>query len=298
MVARGLVRGGAPAKRRRPTREIARAVMIHTILIAGGLLVLVPFFWMISTSLKHEYDAFRLPPEWIPTDPVWENYQTAIFGYFDFLRATFNTLTITVGVLVGRLLSASLVAFGFARIRFFGRNALFVLVLTTLMVPHHVTIIPTYILFKQIGWLDTFLPLIVPAWAGGGAFFIFLLRQFIMTIPTELDDAARLDGCGWFGIYFRIILPLTKPALASVAIFSFMQTWNDFFNPLIFLRSPNLRTLAVGLHYYSSAATSFTRPDTTVVMAAATLIMIPPLLLFFFAQRFFIQGVVVSGVKG
>jgi ABC-type glycerol-3-phosphate transport system permease component len=166
------------------------------------------------------------------------------------------------------------------------------------MVPHQVTIIPLYILFKELGWLNTYLPLIVPAWFGGGAFYVFLLRQFIMTISPELDDAARIDGCGWFGIYRRIILPLIAPALASVAIFSFLASWNDFFGPLIFLNDNKLYTLAIGLHFYTNAASLSSRPETTVVMAGSTLIMLPPLLLFFFAQRFFIQGVVVSGVKG
>lgn len=273
-------------------------LLTHAVVIAGGLATMVPFFWMLSTSVKHEYDAFQIPPVWIPADPQWTNYRAALFDYFNFLQALANTLTVTVGVLIGRLVTASMVAFGFARTRFVGRGPLFLMVLSTMMVPHHVTVLPLFILFKELDWLGTFLPLIVPAWTGGGAFFIFLLRQFMMTVHPELDDAARIDGCGWFGIYARIILPLIKPALASVAIFSVMQTWNDFFYPLIFLRTPNLHTLAIGLHYYSNAATSYTRPDTTIVMAGATLIMIPPLLLFFFAQRFFIQGVVVSGVKG
>jgi multiple sugar transport system permease protein len=270
----------------------------HALIVAGGVLVMVPFFWMLSTSLKPEWEAFQIPPAWLPEEPLWQNYHDAVFKYFNFLQYGLNTLTITLSVLVGRVLSASLVAFGFARVRFVGRSFLFMLVLSTLMVPHQVTIIPLYILFKEVGWLNTFLPLIVPAWFGGSAFSIFLLRQFIMTVNPELDDAARIDGCGWFGIYARIVMPLIRPALAAVAIFSFLATWNDFFNPLIFLRSSDLYTLAIGLHFYTNSASSATRPVITHVMAGATLIMIPPLLLFFFAQRFFIQGVVFSGVKG
>ena len=284
--------------RRRPRREIIKSLTIHAALITGGAIVMVPFFWMLSTSLKQQWDAFQIPPQWIPWDFVWQNYEAAVFDYFNFQRAFVNTMIITVAVLAGRLITGSLVAFGFARIRFFGRGVLFILVLSTLMIPQQVTIIPRYILFRDLGWLGTFWPLIVPYWGGGGAFFIFLMRQFIRSIPTELDDAARVDGAGWFRIYFEIILPQIKPALAAVAIFSFLDTWNDFFEPLIFLRQPELQTLAVGLHYYSSAATAFTQPDTTVMMAGATLIMLPPLLLFFFAQRIFIQGVVVSGIKG
>lgn len=277
-------------------RKVLPGVIVHLLLVTGGTLVLLPFFWMISTSLKYDFDAFQIPPQWVPWDFRWQNYEAALFDYFNFVQALGNTLIITFATLAGRLLFASLVAFGFARIPFFGRGPLFILVLSTLMVPHQVTIIPRYILFREMDWLNTFLPLIVPAWTS--AFFIFLLRQFIMTIPTELDDAARIDGAGWFRIYWQIIMPQIRPALAAVAIFSFLDTWNDFFEPLIFLRTPNLHTLAVSLHYYSSAATAFTSPDTVVLMAGAVMIMIPPLLLFFFAQRIFIQGVVVSGIKG
>ncbi len=284
--------------RRRPTRAIVLSAISHLVVAAGGLILMVPFLWMVSTSLKHEWEAFVIPPQWIPDELLWDNYRRAIFDYYNFALYGANTTIITVGTLVGRLITASMVAFGFARIRFPGRGVLFILVLGTLMVPHQVTIVPLYILFKELGWLDTFLPLIVPAWVGGGGFYIFLLRQFIMTVNPELDDAARIDGCGWLGIYLRIIVPLITPALAAVAIFSFLSTWNDFFNPLIFLRSNENFTLAIGLHFYTSAASASTKPETTVVMAGSTMIMIPPLLLFFFAQRYFIQGVVFSGIKG
>jgi ABC-type glycerol-3-phosphate transport system permease component len=288
------------ARRRRPWTTHAGIVLTHLVLISGCVVLMVPFFWMVSTSLKHEWEAYRIPPQWIPTELVWSNYYDAVFKYFNFVRYGLNTLTITVGVLVGRLLSASLVAFGFARVRFFGRDALFILVLSTLMVPHQVTLIPLYVLFNSIGWLNTYLPLIVPAWFGGGAFFIFLLRQFMMGISPELDDAARIDGCGWLGIYGRILLPLIKPALAAVAIFSFLGTWNDFFGPMIILRDTSLFTLAIGLQVYSSAGLAGTgsMPVIAVVMAGATIIMLPPLLLFFFSQKYFIQGVVFTGLKG
>ena len=284
--------------RRRPTGAIFLSAISHFVVAAGGLILMVPFLWMVSTSLKHEWEAFLIPPQWIPDEFLWDNYRRAIFDYYNFALYGANTTIITVGTLVGRLITASMVAFGFARIRFPGRGVLFILVLGTLMIPHQVTIVPLYILFQEFGWLNTFLPLIVPAWVGGGGFYIFLLRQFIMTVNPELDDAARIDGCGWLGIYLRIIMPLITPALAAVAIFSFLSTWNDFFNPLIFLRSNEKFTLAIGLHFYTSAASASTKPETTVVMAGSTMIMIPPLLLFFFAQRYFIQGVVFSGIKG
>lgn len=285
-------------RRRRPLRSILGSVMSHAVIIIGALIVLVPFIWMLEASVKTESDAFTIPPEWIPREWIWSNYSDAIFKYFNFIQYGENTVIITLGVLVGRLISTSLVAFGFARVRFVGKNVLFLLMLSTLMVPPQVTLVPLYVLFKNLGWLDTFLPLIVPSFFGGGAFFIFLLRQFIMTINPELDDAARIDGCGWIGIYYRIILPQIKPALAAVAIFSFLGTWNDFLFPLIILSSNAHFTLAIGLYFYTSASSGATRPVIPVQMAGATLIMIPPLLLFFFAQRFFIQGVVVSGIKG
>jgi ABC-type glycerol-3-phosphate transport system permease component len=253
---------------------------------------------MVSTSLKPEYEVYLLPPTWIPSEFQWIHYYQAFVDYFNFAQYGSNTMVITLGVLAGRLLSASLVAFGFARIRFIGRDLIFILVLSTMMVPGQVTIIPLYILFVELGWLNTFWPLIVPTWFGGGAFFIFLLRQFILTINPELDDAARIDGCGWLGIYARITLPLIKPALAAVAIFSFLGTWNDFFGPLIFLRSRDMLTLAVGLHFMASAASSSVRPNLPHLMAGSTMILLPPLLVFFFAQRYFIQGVTFSGIKG
>jgi len=279
------------------TRALERSV-IHVILLVGSISMLFPLYWMISTSLKPQHEVFLLPPTWFPSDFQWIHYRQAFVDYFNFAQYGSNTMIITLGVLVGRLLSASLVAFGFARIRFIGRDVIFILVLSTMMVPGQVTIIPLYILFKELEWLNTFYPLIVPAWFGGGAFFIFLLRQFILTINPELDDAARIDGCGWLGIYARITMPLIKPALAAVAIFSFLGTWNDFFGPLIFLRSRDMLTLAVGLHFMATAASSSVRPNLPHLMAGSTMILLPPLLVFFFAQRYFIQGVTFSGIKG
>ena len=288
----------AASKRHWRHVQMIRSVISHSVVILGGLFVILPFYWMVTASLKTEWEAFQIPPTWIPNEWMWVNYENALFAYVPFGRYFLNTTVITVGVLAGRLISASLVAFAFARMKFFGRNVLFMLVLSTLMVPYQVTVIPLFIIYRQIGLIDTYGPLIAPAWLGGGAFFIFLLRQFIMTVNHELDDAARIDGCGWFGIFWRIVLPMITPALAAVAIFSFLWTWNDFFNPLIFLRSNDKFTLAVGLHFFAKLASPTLRPVVTEVMAGATIIMIPPLLLFFFAQKYFIQGVVFSGIKG
>jgi ABC-type glycerol-3-phosphate transport system permease component len=297
----GQVSGTADARNLRRKAESARALeraAIHLVLLIGAVAMLFPLYWMVSTSLKPEYEVYLLPPTWIPSEFQWIHYYQAFVDYFNFAQYGSNTMVITLGVLAGRLLSASLVAFGFARIRFIGRDLIFILVLSTMMVPGQVTIIPLYILFVELGWLNTFWPLIVPTWFGGGAFFIFLLRQFILTINPELDDAARIDGCGWLGIYARITLPLIKPALAAVAIFSFLGTWNDFFGPLIFLRSRDMLTLAVGLHFMASAASSSVRPNLPHLMAGSTMLLVPPILVFFFAQRYFIQGVTFSGIKG
>jgi multiple sugar transport system permease protein len=282
----------------RPATRLERGLS-HALIVAGGVLVMVPFFWMLSTSLKPEWEAFQIPPAWLPEEPLWQNYHDAVFKYFNFLQYGLNTLTITLSVLVGRVLSASLVAFGFARVRFVGRSFLFMLVLSTLMVPHQVTIIPLYILFKEVGWLNTFLPLIVPAWFGGSAFSIFLLRQFIMTVNPELDDAARIDGCGWFGIYARIVMPLIRPALAAVAIFQFLQHWNDFFLPVIYINSRDNWTLALALNALRRQRDggSF-NTDLEILMAATVVVMIAPLAVFFVAQKYFIQGIVFTGVKG
>ncbi len=278
--------------------QMLRSFLSHGVVILAALFVILPFFWMITASFKSEWEAFQIPPTWIPNEWMWVNYHNALFSYVPFGRYFLNTVVITSAVLVGRLMTASLVAFAFARMRFFGRNVLFVLVLSTLMVPFQVTVIPLFIIYRQVSLIDTYWPLIAPAWFGGGAFFIFLLRQFIMTVNPELDDAARIDGCGWLGLYWRIVLPLITPALAAVAIFSFLWTWNDFFNPVIFLRSNDNFTLAVGLHFFARLASPTLQPVVTEVMAGATIIMVPPLLLFFFAQKYFIQGVVFSGIKG
>jgi ABC-type glycerol-3-phosphate transport system permease component len=210
-----------------------------------------------------------------------------------FLR---NTVVITFGAMVGQIASTALVAFGFARLRGRGSNVLFVLLLSTIMLPIHVTLIPTFVLFRQLGWIDTFLPLIVPAFFGSGPFYVFLLRQFFMTIPLELDDAARVDGASTFDVFARICLPLAKPALATVAIFSFLSHWNDFLLPLIYLHSKENFTLAIGLNLFRAEQTSVT--PWNQLMAVSLVVMIPPLLVFFFAQRYFIQGIVISGIKG
>ena len=280
--------------------RIAREGLYYFLLVGLAAIFMAPMVWMISTSFKPEGYAFEFPPRLIAERIQWWNY-TDSWKQFPFMRALGNTLTITIGTLVGRLLSASLTAYVFARLRFPGRNLLFMLVLSTMMIPYHVTLIPQYLLFKQIGWLDSMKPLIWPNWFGGGAYFIFLLRQFFMTIPHDYDDAARIDGCGTFGIFWRIILPMSGPALGTVAIFTFMGCWNDFLGPLIYLNSQEKYTLAIAIRQWqhlANLAAGFNPPKWVHIMAMSTVLTIPPVIVYFFTQRYFVQGVVISGIKG
>ena len=245
--------------------------------------------------------------EW-RNSPRWQNYYDAWLGTsVDFNRLTINTLIITIGATLGTLVSGSLVAYGFARLRFPGRDVLFILVLSTLMLPFQVTMIPTFILFKNLGWLQpgwvNYLPLIVPAWLGGGAFNIFLFRQFFRTIPLDLEEAARIDGCGYLGTFLRIIVPLSAPAFAAVAIFNFVWHWNDFLGPLLYLRDDNMKTLSLGLQVFQRAVANMggnasSLFDVQLVMAASMVVLLPIIIIFFFAQRYFIQGITLTGMKG
>lgn len=272
----------------------------YVLLVVGGFFVVIPFVWMISSSLKQPLDVLKFPPEWMPDPIVWRNYYDAlhqdIAPFTVFFR---NSALITATALIGQIISASIVAFSFARLRWWGRDALFLVVLATMMLPSQVTLIPIFVLFKRLDWLDTFKPLIVPAYFGGGAFYIFLMRQYMMTIALEIDDAAKVDGCSTLGLYYHIILPLARPALGAAAIFSFQGHWNDFLGPLIYLNSMHKFTVQLGLAQLRGYGSGqFGTPKLNLMMAAATLVMLPCLLLFFFAQKYFIQGVVITGVKG
>jgi multiple sugar transport system permease protein len=279
-------------------RQTVQHTTTYLLLMLGAFFLLIPFTWMVSTSLKEPGDVLKFPPEWIP-DPVrWSNYVEALTqDYAPFHIFLYNTVIITFLSMIGQLLSASLVGFSFARLRWWGRDYLFLVVLATLMLPYQVTLVPVFVLMKNLGWVDTLLPLIVPYFFGGGAFYIFLFRQFMMTIPLELDDAAKIDGCGTLGLYARIILPLSRPVLATAAIFSFLAHWNDFLGPLIYLNSVNNYTLALGLRLLQGYG-GYGVQRWHLLMAASLLVLMPVLVLFFLAQRYFIQGVVISGVKG
>jgi ABC-type glycerol-3-phosphate transport system permease component len=254
--------------------------------------ILLPFAWMLSTSLKLPMAVLTYPPQWIPSPVVWENYVEATTR-FPFARFFRNTTTITLLSAFGELLSSSLVAFAFARLRWPGRNLLFMLVLATIMLPHHVTLIPRFVLFRELGWIDTFAPLVVPNFFGN-AFFIFLLRQFMLTIPLEMDEAARVDGASFLDIYWRIVLPMARPAMIAVSIFVFTWSWNEFLGPLLYLQSSQNFTIALGLRLFQTQYGT----DWHLLMAASLMAMLPVVILFFTAQKYFIQGVVFSGVKG
>jgi multiple sugar transport system permease protein len=298
MATRTATVSGARLLFSRRTKNRLFAAVILALIVPGALLFLAPFLWMLSTSLKESKYVFLFPPQLVP-DPVrWDNYARAMTR-LPFHVYAWNTVQITGLSVMGTLLTASMCAFGFARLRFPGRDVWFIVLLSTLMLPGQVTLIPQFLIFRNLGWVDTYYPLWVPYWLGGGAFNVFLLRQFISTISLDLDDAAKIDGCSFFGIYWRIIMPLVKPALAAVAIFSFLHHWNDFFHPVIYINTIGKWTLALGLNNLRRVDTSGGfDTDMNMLMAASVVIMLPPLLVFFFAQKYFIQGVVFTGVKG
>lgn len=257
--------------------------------------MMLPFLWLISSSLKRPEEIFIFPPQWIPSPIEWQNYVQVITQRPIGMYAK-NTLTITALAMAGQVLTSSLCAYAFARLRWPGRDIIFGVLLATMMLPSVVTMIPVFIIFKTLGWLNTFAPLTVPFWFGGGAFNIFLLRQFYMTIPFELEEAARIDGAGTWRIWWTIIIPLARPALTVVAIFSFINNWNDFLGPLIYLNSTDKHTLALGLNALQGL--EWGRDTTHLIMAYSVLMIAPIIIIFFFAQRVFIQGIVLTGIKG
>jgi multiple sugar transport system permease protein len=290
--------GGHWASKKRNEKVLNTIVFV--ILVIGSLAMIGPILWMLSTSLKTPTEVFAIPPVWIPSPLHFENYPKAwdISGMYASEGVTFTTYLINTLIIAGlscfgTTLSSSVVAFAFARLRFPGRGPLFLLCLATLMVPGQVTMVPSFILFNALGWRDTFYPLIVPAFLGGGAYNIFLMRQFFMSIPYEMDEAAKIDGCSNMGVYWRILMPLCKPALTTVAVFSFVYNWNDFMNPLIYLDSNSKKTLALGLTNFISLYGQ----DYHLLMAASLLISIPIALIFLVGQRYFIQGIATTGLK-
>lgn len=274
------------------TYKTRRTVLQLAVLLVGSAVFLTPLGWMVLTSLKPTEQIFLFPPEFIPKPVEWDNYAEA-WSQGEFWTYTQNSTLVAALNIAGNIFGSSLPAFAFARLRFVGRRVLFLIMLSTMMVPIWVTIVPTFLLFKFFGWNGTLLPLIVPGFFAV-PFYTFLLRQYFLGISHELEDAARMDGANSLTIYFRIVLPLARPALATVAIFAFVYHWNDLITPLIYLTDERLFTVALGLSRFRNSY----RMEMSHMMAAATFALVPVLIIYFFTQRLFIQGIVLSGSKG
>ncbi len=285
-----------PTRTRKPLKlsVIFSWIFRHTLAIFLSIIFALPFLWAISTSLKSTAQIYVVPPEWLPNPILWRNYFDALTKV-PFLSYILNTLKIALPTVVGAVISSALVAYGFARVRWKFRDAFFLICISTMIIPYQVTMIPLFITFSKLDWVNTYYPMIVPSFFGI-PYFIFVLRQFFMTIPQELSDAARVDGCSEWLILTKIILPLSKPALAVVALFQFMWTWNDYLGPLLYLNREELFTVALGLSRYQGGGWS--QASWSLLMAASVVSILPILILFFFTQRTFIEGITLTGIKG
>ncbi len=291
----------APASKQKPRlRDQRHQWLVHLVLMLLSVAFLFPLLWLISTALKPIEETMRQPPTLFPSSIQWHNFRDAFvygadkLGYIPFLVYGRNTLLLCILGVSGVVVSNSVVAYAFARLRWPGRDILFAATLATMMIPFPVLMVPIYAFWRSLGWIGTFKPLWVPAWFGS-AFNIFLLRQFFRTIPLELSEAARIDGCSEWGIFRQVVLPLAKPALAVVALFHFMYTWRDFLGPLIYLMDQRTFTLSLGLQFYQSQHGG---TQWHLLMAASTIVIAPVIVLFFFTQKQFIQGIAVTGIKG
>jgi multiple sugar transport system permease protein len=267
-------------------------VFLHIALIVLGLTFLAPLAWVISTSLKLPGEVFITPIQWIPTNPRWANY-VEIFTYLPFQRFILNSFFLALMESAGAVISSTVIAYGLARIRWPGRDAVFTLVIATMMLPGVVTLIPVFVMFRQIDWVGTFYPLWVPAWFGN-AFFIFLMRQYMTTIPYELDEAARIDGASHMRTLWQVVVPLCGPAIATVAIFSVLGAYNSFMLPRIYISQTSMYTIQLGLELFRGRFGNFWH----LVMAASMISILPPIILFFLAQKYFVRGVQLSGLAG
>ena len=273
-------------------KKISKSI-IYIILLFISFVCLVPFYWMIRSSLMDMSQIFTMPPIWIPKPIKFSNYKEAL-TMLPFGRYFLNTLFVVVFTVLGTVITSSLCAYSFSRIEWKGRDTVFGILLTAMMIPFAVTLIPTFIGWQKLGVVNSYAPLIVPAWFGGGIFNVFLLRQFFRTIPKELDEAARIDGAGHFTIYSKIIIPLSKPSLIVVSLFSFMGSWNDFLGPLVYLNDGDKFTLSLGLMQFQGMYSA----QWQYMMAAATVVLVPIVIIFFIGQKYFIEGISMSGMKG
>jgi multiple sugar transport system permease protein len=279
--------------RNRIIRDRILGLIRYGILSVLGVLFIIPIYWMVVTSFKTSGEAYLFPPSFFPNPVSLEGYE-AIWGtVVPFNLFIANSIIITFFSVIGTVSSSTIVAFAFARLRWWGKNAWFIILLATLMLPYQVIMIPVYIIFRQLGWLDTFLPLIVPTFLGN-AFYIFLIRQFFLSIPKDLEDAARVDGASSFRILWQIFLPNSAPVILTVVLFSFVGSWNDFFGPLLYLRKLEQMTVSVGLTMFAG----YRSPNWTAVMAASTLSILPIVIMFILFQRYFVKGIVLTGIKG
>ena len=270
-------------------------VYLLTTLLA--ITFLLPFLWTLASSFKPSWELYIFPPNWLPMEWHPENF-VRIWELVPFARWSLNSSLVAVLSVIGEVLSAAAVAYGFSRFRFAGRDILFIAMLSTMMLPIYITIIPRFVMYSKIGWIDTLYPLWVPAFFGGGAFNIFLLRQFFMTIPLDFDEAAYVDGASSWTIFWRILMPLSKPAISTVAIFGFLGSWNSFLAPLIYLNNKVNFTLPLGITWFRYIPMDSSEPKDHLLMAASVTITLPAIFLFFAAQRYFIGGIVMSGLKG
>ncbi|NLD25814.1 MAG: carbohydrate ABC transporter permease [Acholeplasmataceae bacterium] len=275
-------------------RVLIKNIILHTVLVILSLFFIFPFLWMFFTALKTPQELLRGTAVFFPEDPQWGNFVKAVQS-IPFLTYLKNSLLIVALVMIGTLFSATTAAYAFAKLRWKGRDKWFIVMLATMMIPIQVILIPTYIMYAKLGWLGTRIPLVLPAFFGGGAvFYIFMLRQFFKGIPKELSESAMMDGAGHVQIFWKIMLPLSRPALITVALFTFMGTWNDYFGPLIYLSNPDHWTLALGLRAFQMQYGG----RYELMMAASILIMLPSLIIFFFTQKTFVQGITFTGIKG
>lgn len=278
--------------RRHRAVKIAVAAATYVGLSLGSIIMVIPFVWMISSSLKTNVELFYFPPRWLPKHWLWQNY-VEVFRSFPFAQFIVNSMKISTLSTLGQLLTCAMAAYCFARFRFPGRDVLFTILLSTMMVPGQVTMIPVFMVMRALGWVDTHYPLIVPSYCGG-AFGTFLLRQFFLTIPNELEDAARMDGASRASIFWQIFLPLGKPALATLGLIAFMNNWNNLLGPVIYLQSRDKMTLSVGLALFKGQYTT----KYNLLMAGALISVLPILIMFILAQKYFVQGITMTGIKG